>query len=67
MQEREIDYKLNLEERAHKQLAKQYFGKSEISDEEYMKAKQTNFRGIINDEQYCIIHKSQHYKIFIRI
>lgn len=43
---KEIDYKLNLEERAHKQLAKQYFGKSEISDEEYMKAKQTNFRSI---------------------
>ena len=33
-------------ESAHKQLAKLYFGKDEITDEEYNKAKQINFQAI---------------------
>ena len=34
------------DESAHKQLAKQYFGKQDITDEEYNKAKQINFHAI---------------------
>ena len=41
----QIDYKLTSES-AHKQLAKLYFGKDEITDEEYTKAKQINFQAI---------------------
>ena len=41
----QIDYPLN-EESAHKQLAKLYFNKKEISDDEYSKAKQINFQAI---------------------
>lgn len=41
----QLDYPLT-EESAHKQLAKQYFGKEEITDEEYAKAKQINFHAI---------------------
>lgn len=41
----QIDYKLTSES-AHKQLAKLYFGKEEITDEEYTKAKQINFQAI---------------------
>ena len=41
----QLDYPLT-EESAHKQLAKQYFGKDEITDEEYAKAKQINFHAI---------------------
>jgi len=41
----QIDYSLTSES-AHKQLAKLYFGKDEITDEEYTKAKQINFQAI---------------------
>lgn len=41
----QIDYELTSES-AHKQLAKLYFGKDEITDEEYAKAKQINFHAI---------------------
>ena len=41
----QLDYSLT-EEPAHKQLAKQYFNKQEITDEEYTKAKQINFHAI---------------------
>ena len=41
----QIDYPLS-EESAHKQLAKLYFEKEEITDEEYNKAKQINFQAI---------------------
>ena len=41
----QINYKLN-EESAHKQLAKLYFNKEEITEEEYSEAKQLNFQAI---------------------
>lgn len=41
----QIRYELT-EESAHKQLAKLYYKKEEITDEEYQKAKQTNFHAI---------------------
>ena len=41
----QLDYPLT-EESAHKQLAKYYFGKEEITEEEYAKAKQINFHAI---------------------
>jgi len=41
----QLDYPLT-KESAHKQLAKLYFGKDEITDEEYSKAKQINFQAI---------------------
>lgn len=41
----QIGYELT-EESAHKQLAKLYYKKEEITDEEYQKAKQTNFHAI---------------------
>ena len=41
----QIGYELT-EEPAHKQLAKLYYKKEEITDEEYQKAKQTNFHAI---------------------
>ena len=41
----QIEYKLT-QESAHKQLAKLYFEKDEISDEEYQEAKQINFHAI---------------------
>jgi hypothetical protein len=41
----QINYELT-EESAHKQLAKLYFGKEEITDEEYAEAKQINFHAI---------------------
>ena len=41
----EIGYELT-EESAHKQLARLYFGKDEITDEEYKEAKQMNFQAI---------------------
>ena len=41
----QIDYPLS-EESAHKQLAKLYFNKEDITDEEYNKAKQINFQAI---------------------
>lgn len=41
----QIDFQLSSES-AHKQLAKLYFGKDEITDEEYTQAKQINFQAI---------------------
>ena len=41
----QINYSLTSES-AHKQLAKLYFGKDEITDDEYTKAKQINFQAI---------------------
>jgi len=41
----QLDYPLT-NESAHKQLAKQYFGKQDISEEEYNRAKQINFHAI---------------------
>ena len=41
----QLNYPLT-EESAHKQLAKHYFGKEDITDEEYTKAKQINFHAI---------------------
>tara|TARA_R110001606_G_scaffold359763_1_gene511685 strand:+ start:160 stop:1485 length:1326 start_codon:yes stop_codon:yes gene_type:complete len=41
----QIDYKLTPES-AHKQLAKHYFGTEDISDEQYLEAKQINFQAI---------------------
>ena len=41
----QIGYELT-EEPAHRQLAKLYYKKEEITDEEYQKAKQTNFHAI---------------------
>ena len=41
----QIDYDLTSDS-AHKQLARQYFGKEEITEEEYDKAKQINFHAI---------------------
>jgi hypothetical protein len=41
----QLDYSLT-EESAHKQLAKLYFGKDKITDDEYTKAKQINFHAI---------------------
>lgn len=41
----QIGYTLT-EESAHKQLAKLYFGKDDISDDEYAEAKQINFQAI---------------------
>lgn len=41
----QIEYPLTSES-AHKQLAKQYFGKEEITEEEYDQAKQINFQAI---------------------
>lgn len=41
-----IGYDIPLDQKAHMYLAKQYFGKDNISKEEYGKAKQTNFQSI---------------------
>jgi hypothetical protein len=61
----EIGYKLT-EESAHKQLARIYFGKEEITDEEYKQAKQMNFQAIYGNipDQYKdleIFKKVQEY------
>jgi len=41
----QIEYKLS-KESAHKQLAKNYFGTEDISEEQYLQAKQINFHAI---------------------
>ena len=41
----QIDYELTTES-AHKQLAKHYFGTEDITDEQYLEAKQINFQAI---------------------
>ena len=52
----QIDYTLT-DESAHKQLAKLYFEKDEITDEEYSKAKQINFHAIYGKipEKYAFL------------
>ncbi len=58
----QIGYELSSES-AHKQLAKQYFNKEEITEEEYDKAKQINFHAIYGK----IPEKWAHLEIFTRI
>ena len=52
----QIGYNLT-DESAHKQLAKQYFGKEEITEEEYVQAKQINFHAIYGKipEKYAFL------------
>lgn len=52
----QIGYELT-DESAHKQLAKQYFNKEEITDEEYNQAKQINFHAIYGKipEKYAFL------------
>jgi len=61
----QIGYKLD-NTKAHKQLASLYFGKDEITDEEYTKAKQINFQSIYGQipKEYAhleIFNKIQNY------
>lgn len=58
----EIDYELSGES-AHKQLAKHYFGTEDISEEQYIEAKQINFQAIYGK----IPEKHKHLKIFREI
>ena len=58
----EIGYELT-DESAHKQLAKHYFGKEEISDDEYIQAKQINFHAIYGK----IPEKYAHLEVFTKI
>jgi hypothetical protein len=55
----QIGYKLS-DESAHKQLAKHYFGTEDISEEQYLEAKQINFQAIYGK----IPHKHKNLKIF---
>lgn len=56
----QLNYKLT-EEGAHKQLAKEYLGKEEITQEEYNQAKQINFQAIYGriPEKYKHINSFQ--------
>jgi hypothetical protein len=58
----QIGYNLT-DESAHKQLAKQYFGKEEITEEEYVQAKQINFHAIYGK----IPEEWAHLEIFTKI
>ena len=58
----QIDFPLSSES-AHKQLAKLYFGKDEITDEEYAEAKQINFQAIYGK----IPEDHKHLEIFVKI
>tara|TARA_R100000027_G_scaffold67067_1_gene64508 strand:- start:1936 stop:3264 length:1329 start_codon:yes stop_codon:yes gene_type:complete len=58
----QLNYPLT-QESAHKQLAKQYFGKEKITDEEYTEAKQINFQAIYGK----IPEKHKNLKIFKEI
>ena len=58
----QIGYTLS-NESAHKQLAKQYFNKEEITEDEYDKAKQINFHAIYGK----IPEKWAHLEIFTKI
>ncbi len=58
----QIDYPLTSES-AHKQLAKQYFNKEEITEDEYDKAKQINFHAIYGK----IPEKWAHLEVFTKI
>ena len=63
----QIDYELT-EESAHKQLAKQYFNKEEITDEEYNEAKQINFHAIYGKipEKYSFLEVFEKIDGFIK-
>ena len=63
----QIDYELT-EESAHKQLAKQYFNKEEITDEEYNEAKQINFHAIYGKipEKYAFLSVFEKIDGFIK-
>ena len=58
----QIGYPLS-DESAHKQLAKQYFNKEEITEDEYDKAKQINFHAIYGK----IPEKWAHLEVFTKI
>lgn len=59
-----IDYEIPKDIKAHMYLAKQYFGKENISKEEYGKAKQTNFQSIYGTipEEYASLEFFQKLK-----
>ena len=63
----QIDYPLS-DESAHKQLAKQYFNKQEITDEEYNEAKQINFQAIYGKipEKYAFLDVFEKIDGFIK-
>lgn len=63
----QIGYPLS-NESAHKQLAKQYFNKEEITDEEYNKAKQINFHAIYGKipEKYAFLDVFEKIDGFIK-
>lgn len=58
----EIGYELT-DESAHKQLARQYFNKTDINEDEYTEAKQINFHAIYGK----IPEKWRHLEIFTKI
>ena len=63
----QVDYPLS-DESAHKQLAKQYFNKEEITDEEYNQAKQINFHAIYGKipEKYAFLSVFEKIDGFIK-
>ena len=63
----QIGYPLS-DESAHKQLAKQYFNKEEITEEEYDKAKQINFHAIYGKipEKYAYLDVFEKIDGFIK-
>ena len=63
----QIGYKLT-DESAHKQLARQYFNKEEITDEEYNQAKQINFHAIYGKipEKYAFLDVFEKIDGFIK-
>ena len=62
----QIDYSLSSDS-AHEQLAKQYFNKQEITDEEYNQAKQINFHAIYGKipEKYAFLDVFEKIQGFI--
>jgi hypothetical protein len=58
----QIEYKLT-DESAHKQLAKHYFGTEDITEEQYLEAKQINFQAIYGK----IPEQHQNLEIFQKI
>ena len=63
----QINYTLT-DESAHKQLAKQYFNKEEITDDEYNQAKQINFHAIYGKipEKYAFLDVFEKIDGFIK-
>ena len=63
----QIGYNLS-DESAHKQLAKQYFNKQEITEDEYNKAKQINFHAIYGKipEEYAFLDVFEKIDGFIK-